>query len=109
MSKKINITFKKHAPYTGLMAVGHPYQVVDIKFNKQTFGHISPPNWRDKDNKWTVRVARYYTEGEENPNPNCPWRWVSFRASFDNEANARVWCKENLPEWLQQFTPYYSD
>jgi hypothetical protein len=67
----MKFTFKKHARSTGLAGVGNPYQNVDIKLNKKVCGAITAPNWRTKDNKWTVGVTVLKTEEEMKEEPNC--------------------------------------
>jgi len=84
-------TFKKHAKETGLRSVGHPNQNVDIKCGGKLVGIIYAPSWATKDNKWSVSFAVQDADGE-----NCKWKWVSFKARFDDEQSAREFVNNNV-------------
>lgn len=79
----VKFTFKKEPRETGLASVGHPNQDVQIKLKKKQVGYIVSPNWTTQDNKWGVRFMI------KDANVKCGWRWVSLKARFDSEDEAR--------------------
>ena len=84
MSKQKNrFTFKKHPRETGLRAVGHPYQSVDIKRGGLVCGTIYAPTWRT--NGWSVALMINKPSGE-----NCDWSWA-IGPTFNTEDGAREW------------------
>lgn len=90
----IKLSFKKHPAETGLMAVGHSNRSVDIKVDKKIVGYIRAPAW-DTPSNWKV----YFSVNKPQPddNPNCAWKWVSFKnAEFATEEIAREWVKNNI-------------
>ena len=97
----MNITFKKHPRNTGLYAVGHPYQNVDIKINKKCFGIIYAPNWQTEDRKWTIGIMIVETELDDNP--NCTWKWIYFKQKFDEESHARQWIQEHIDKIMKRY------
>lgn len=96
---KNKFTFKKHPKETGLSAVGNPYPDVDIKHKKKIVGMIASPNWRTKDNKWAIRLM---LKDKEN------FQWVTLKARFDNEAEARQFLNERVDQILDKDL-YYMD
>lgn len=101
------VTFKKQPRLTGRMGVGHPYQIVDCKIKKQTFGVLDAPTWQTKDHKWAVRIMIIKPEPDDNP--NCNWKWITFRERHDNEESARAWIQENIDAIRQKYTLRFTD
>ena len=93
--EKFNISFKKHPRETGLAAIGHPYQSVDIKLNKQCIGMIDAPNWQKA--QWRIRITIKDSE------QFCGWRWIQFKTKFDTEEEAREWVKTNLKAISEEY------
>lgn len=92
---KFNISFKKEKKERGLAAVGNPNQATNVKLNKQIVGAISPPSWMTEDSLWRVR---FIVVKEDN------WKWITMKAKFNSEPEARVWIKENLKAIHDRYT-----
>lgn len=104
--EKTNISFKKHPRNTGLDAVGNPHSLVDIKVNKKICGQIRPPSWiRGK--FWNI--ALMVMKREPDDNPNCDWRWIFVKKSFDTEESARLFIKENIKSIMKTYTLRFSE
>lgn len=95
------VTFKKHPRETGLAAVGHSQQSVDIKFNKKKFGLINAPNWSTKDNKWGVSITI------KDPNQKAGWCWIFFKVRHENEQAARDWITANYEKIAAKYTIHF--
>lgn len=93
-------TFKKQKRETGLSGVGYPNPNTDIKFNKKVCGTICAPNWQTEDHKWRIRLAVMKPEGMSE---NCDWKWISFKARFDTEQQAREWLQQNVDSLLKKY------
>ena len=89
----MKFTFKKEKEEAGLAGVGYPYPNTQIKESKQIIGYIVAPTWRTKDNLWRIRIAIEKPRTEAAP---APFRWVSVKAKFRTEPEAREWVKEYL-------------
>jgi hypothetical protein len=100
--EKFSISFKRLPRETGLAAVGHPNQSVDIKVNGKECGWIVAPNWQTEDNKWKVGIK--VINGE---NLNCSWKWIYFKARFETESEARAWVKDNLKRFDEKYKLYF--
>lgn len=82
----MRVGFKKHPKERGLAAVGSGQPSVDIKFNKKIIGLIKSPSWYAKDNFWRVRLT---------VKDDLGFRWVTLKAKFETENEAREWVKQN--------------
>jgi hypothetical protein len=102
----MKIKFKRHPQNPGLSAVGYPYSSVDIKVGKKVIGLISSPNWQT-DNKWHVRFTVMKTEPDDNP--NCNWKWVSLKQTFDSESEARMFIVNNSDKLEKTFAFHFAD
>lgn len=102
---KFNISFKKQPKETGLRRIASPYPHVDIKVNKKKCGNISPPNWSSVDNNWRIQIC--VKKPEPDNNPNCDWKWMMVKKDFDNEKEARQWCKDNLQSAVEGYELHY--
>lgn len=89
MAKKF--TFKKEPIETGLASVGNPNPPTNIKLDKKVVGLIVGPNWRSKDQLWRVRLMV-----NREMKDNCDWKWVTLKATFEEEPKARVYLNENF-------------
>lgn len=85
--KKDRFTFKKEPKETGLSAVGHPYQSVNVKLNGKAVGIIHAPSWNSEGWRFMVMV-------NEPSNQNCPWSWRRIK-TFTTELESRLWVLEN--------------
>jgi len=103
----INITFKKHPAQTGLSGVGYPYQSVDIKIKKKRFGIINAPNWQTEGNVWKIMIA--IKKPEPDDNPNCDWKWITFKKDFEDETQARTYIQESIVGIMKKFELHYFD
>ena len=93
---------------TGLRAVGHPNPSTDIKLNGKTIGHINPPSWETKDDKWSIALAIKKPATKEEP---ADWKWIFFKARFDSEEDGRTWIMAHFDSLkskyqLHQFEDY---
>lgn len=86
-----NFTFKKEPRETGLAAVGAGDPNTIIKLEKQQVGLIVGPNWRSKDELWRIQLTVV-----DEKELNCGWKWVTLKAKFETEPEARVYLKENF-------------
>ena len=100
MAKKQKFTFKKQPRETGLASVGNPHPDTDIKHNKKLVGYISSPNWSSPDNKWRIRLT--VKKSEPDDNPNCDWKWIVLKKTFDTEPEAREFLNANVVEILDK-------
>lgn len=87
------VTFKKEPKETGLAAVGRPYQASYCKIKGKGFGTLDPPSIRGA-HVWTVRVM--IMKPEPDGNPNCDWKWLTFKRTHNSDEQARVWLQENI-------------
>jgi len=88
----MKLSFKKQPKETGLATVGNPYQSVDIKADKKLVGTIYAPNWRTKDNLWSIGFMVIDTEKHSG------WKWVTLKFKGETEQECRDWLKENWEE-----------
>lgn len=95
-------TFKKHPALTGLAAVGHSKQSIDCKIKKKVFGTIDAPTWRTKDRKWSIRIM--IEKDQPDDNPNCAWKWISYKRRFDEPEEAKQWLQDNIDAIRQKYT-----
>jgi anti-sigma28 factor (negative regulator of flagellin synthesis) len=51
----------------------------------------------DKDGKIKVSVMAMKNDTIKDDNPNCKWKWVTFKARFDDMDSAKAWCVKVLP------------
>lgn len=100
-------TFKKQAKGTGLSAVGHPKQNIDIKLDKKRIGTIYAPNWQQ--GKWEVSFAIKKKDIMEDGNPNCEWRWVNFKENFYTDFLAKEFVKEMFDKINSTYEFHYFD
>ena len=106
---KAKFTFKKQKKETGLAAVGNPHPDTTIKHNKEGVGHISAPAWNTKDNKWRIRLMVEQEAKEDDP---CNWKWVTLKATFDTEPEARAFIQKHAEGILEKglyHDPDYDD
>jgi hypothetical protein len=93
--KTMGFTFKKEPKETGLAAVGNPNSNTQIKLNKKQVGYIAGPSWLSKDNLWHVKFA--VSEGKS-------FKWVTLKASFETEPEARVYLTTNFERITKTFS-----
>lgn len=79
-------TFRKQSPETGLSAVANPYPSTTIKLNGKMVGEISAPS-RFGHDSWRVRFVIDDLASD--------WRWVTLKAKFNTEPEARKFLSEN--------------
>lgn len=97
-------TFKKHPRETGLRAVGHPYQSVDIKRGGLVCGTIRAPSYSR--NGWQIGLMV-----NEPSSENCNWSW-RFPCTCATEQEAREWLNGELfvePKCGLRFQPKDDD
>jgi hypothetical protein len=90
-----HFTFKRGPRPTGLNAVAHPHPDSDILLNRMVVGHISHSR---QDNMWAVRFMIEKPEHE-----NCSWSWITMKARFEREEQARAWINEKESQIQQKF------
>jgi len=105
-TEKIKLTFKKQSRSTGLMSVGHPFPITDIKINKKIMGYISPPAW-DTKNVWTIHYS--IKKSVPDNNMNCDWKWLNVPNEFDTEKDARLFVKEHIQSIINRFVLHFTD
>jgi hypothetical protein len=81
----VKFTFRKDRPETGLRGVGSPYPSTTIKVGGKEVGIINAPNWRTRDGKWSIGLM------VEDADSAAGFRWIFFKARFDDEPSAREW------------------
>lgn len=87
----MKLSFKKDARETGLAGVGRPNPDTFIKADKKRIGTIVAPTFITKDNLWSVSLM---VKREPTPRDPCDFQWISFKARFAEEADAREWIKK---------------
>ncbi len=99
------LSFKKDPLVTGLAGVGAGDSTT-IKLNKKEWGSIFWGAWQSKDNRLRITLKVVKKDIIEDKNPKCPWKWITLKANFENETEAREWLKTNLNKILESFTPF---
>lgn len=94
--EKFNISFKRDAAITGLAGVGYSKQGSDIKVNKKVVGSIDAPNWQTKDNFFRISLMIIKDDINSDGNPNCPWKRIRLKNTFESDADAREFIKRTL-------------
>jgi hypothetical protein len=91
--KPKRFTFKKEPRETGLRAVGHPYQGVNIKLAGKNVGFIYPPSWNSKRDEWKVSLMI-------RREPTAEWAsdftWANVKTLFKTEQEARDYLQANF-------------
>lgn len=95
-----------HPKLTGLSAVGQSLQDCDIKLDKVVIGLISAPNWRTKDNKYSVRLKVKKERTEEEP---CPFCWVSLKKKTDSLQEMKDWLNIVAQTLAEKYDFYLND
>lgn len=104
--KTPKLSFKKNPRETGLAGVANHTPSTQIKADKYEMGTIDPPNYRrfgPEEPNWTIRIQVMKNESEITKEPNCPWKWVTFKARFETEELAREWLKVKWEVINKQF------
>jgi len=102
----MKFTFKKQPRETGLAAVARPDVATEVKLEGKVVGIIEPAHRDDSDGRWRVRLM---VEGAAANSPNCPWRWVTFKARFDEEPAARTWLQEKVAAITGEYSLHKSE
>lgn len=108
MAKTPKVTFKKSARPSGLASVGWKPQWA-IKLNKQTFGCIWSPNYKQNDTGYSVGIMVMKTETVTDNNPNCPWKWIIFTQQHETEQLAKDWIQSNIIDIQTKYTLRFSE
>jgi hypothetical protein len=109
MAKTPKVTFKKDKRPTGLASVGWK-PTWDLKLNKRRFGCIWSPDHRMEDrNGYSLGIMAMKTETVTDSNPNCPWKWIHFKARWKTEQEAKDWIQANIVEIQTKYTLRYDD
>jgi hypothetical protein len=92
-------TFKKEPQQTGLSGVGFPHPNTVIKLDRKMVGEITAPNYTTPDNLWRIsfRVDKPVTREEP-----ADFKWMTLKAKFEDETEARLWLNENFQEILNK-------
>lgn len=89
-------TYRKQPRETGLRGIVEPYPKTDVKLKKLLVGHINPPS-RYNGDKWNVSLA--VKEGTN-------FRWITFKAKFEDEPEARVWLDTRSESIIKTYDLY---
>lgn len=81
-------SFRRERAETGLRAVASPHPNTHIKLGKLIVGSISAPSRFGHDNWRIMLIVR-------DPQDVAGWRWVTLRATFEDEASARAFLTSN--------------
>lgn len=100
----MKFTFKKEPRETGLRAVGHPHRSVTIKLKKKKVGMIHAPYWASEEYKWKIMLMVEDPEGE-----NRKWHWITLKARFDKEQEARDFLNEHIEEIMEKYDLHSMD
>jgi hypothetical protein len=98
----MRVTFKREPKETGLSAVANPRPSVNIKIDGDVVGIIEAPNWLSKDYVWTVRFMVIKTKPDNNP--NCDWKWIKLKKTFEKEEDAREFVLKNITAVASKYT-----
>lgn len=97
---KTKVTFKNFPKETGLAAIGNHNRSIECKIKRKTFGHINAPNWTTE-KVWTISIMVMKTELITDNNPNCNWKWVTFKTKFLIPDQAKIWLQEKIEEIVE--------
>lgn len=89
----MKFTFKKEPKMTGLASIGHNPGTF-IKYGGRVVGFISAPQWSSKDNLCRIRFSVLKSDLNEDGNPNCKWKWIQLKATFESDGEARDFLKK---------------
>jgi hypothetical protein len=96
-------TFKTHKPTGRYRAFGQ--EAHHIKYNKIEVGIIREVDaTAEKSAYFKIGLQVMKTAEITDKNPNCPWRWIHFKAEFQSLDAAKVWLNENVRTITSQFT-----
>lgn len=100
-------TFRKEPKVTGLAGIAQPHQGSSIKLGGKICGKIAAPSrfGADPDN-YRVRLMVVQPETEEDP---AGWRWVTFKAQFKSDEDARAWLQANEATLRAKYELYLSE
>lgn len=105
----MNFTFKKQPRPTGRAGIGYSNQSVDIKIDGKVCGIISAPNWSTKDNCYTIRLMTFKDDIMEDNNPNCSWKWITFKFKSESEQECREFLKSNYEIIVKKYNLRFTD
>ena len=109
--KKRKFSFKKDVP-TGKWGHLEPHNNYTIKLDGKEVGSISEVRLRndffgkfnkEDDGKFLVMFMVNKKDPMEDKNPNCLWRWVTFKNRFENSEEAKQFILDNAEGILKQF------
>lgn len=100
---KLSVTFKKGTRQTGLAGMMENDPDIAIKVNKQIVGYIHPPSYRQRTSQFGIRFTVKKPLNKVNTNPNCDWYWVFISINTTEEADARMWVKENIMKITEKY------
>jgi len=96
----MKFTFKKHPKETGIRAVGHTRQSVDIKLNGKRVGLIIAPTWSSVDSLWHINLSIKIEPTTEEP---CTWKWITLKFKSATEAECRQFLNDNTQILISKF------
>lgn len=92
------LTFKKEKPLRGLSSIGHGDTTL-IKSDGKVVGTIQQAHYNSNYTGWKLGVM--ILKPEPDKNPNCDWKWIFFKKTFEKEEQAREYLQKNWA-WLNQ-------
>lgn len=104
----MKLSFKKQERSIGLAHVADPIQAVDIKLDNKIVGFISPPNLsahRRIEEYWRIHIRVAEIETSDNPSG---FAWITFKAKFNTENEAREWLKEKIDDIVKLYPIHFN-
>jgi len=96
-----NFTFKTKQPTGKWKSFDSPEHV--IKLNKREVGTIS-----DK-HPHKISLMVYKSDPMEDGNPNCTWKWITFKRESETIDDAKKWLMDHANEIQQRYKLYELD
>ena len=77
--------------------------IILIKLNKKECGYIEP------DEPHKVRLMVVKNNINEDGNPNCIWKWITFKSEFKTIEDAKSFLNENFITITSKFNIFLSE
>jgi hypothetical protein len=93
MGRGMRFTFKKNQSTGRYASFDDPSY--DIKFNKKRVGNISLEKSHTI-GPYRVMLMINKKDINEDGNPNCEWRWITFSKRFETIEDAKKWLNDRV-------------
>lgn len=97
----MKFTFKTNEPTGRYRSFYRPTYYIKLK--RKEVGYIG------SDKPHIIRLQIIKKDIMEDGNPNCSWRWMKLKKTFDSIDEAKVFLNEHVDEIVSKFNLYYSE